>query len=112
MLENLTTDDARRIIQKIKNHVRYGFVITVPARELLLSHMVTCSRCSQQYHAWGHIRRFDRFEDIDALVGQTAVERIFIPYTGVNASLVIESLRRSLGQTPAFPNASQPVINF
>jgi SAM-dependent methyltransferase len=100
VLEHLPVAEAHKVLENIKRFTRQGFIISVPARECLQILHVQCPFCKKDYHLWGHIQSFSHFEDVDALVGQKAEERVFVSHNGLHLSPTIDYYRRLLGYRP------------
>jgi SAM-dependent methyltransferase len=97
VLEHLLPEEMDKIIINLKTYTKKGFLISVPAREPIRSNRVICPECGQEYHIWGHTRRFNSTKDLDQLVGWRANERFFIDGEGRTASELLSIWQRSLG---------------
>jgi len=104
VLEHLTPADAARVITQIRTHVRKGFLLTVPAREVLEENTVACCQCRRDYHVWSHIQRFDEFGDVDRMAGLPSHVRDLIAASGVRPSSTFTRIRRKLGFSPYDPS--------
>lgn len=104
VLEHLTRPEADRVINQLREVVRLGFLVTVPAREPQFANMHPCEKCGKTFHVWGHVQFFDSFESVDRMVGATSVKRRFIPYLGLRPSPFFTKIQRSLGVHPYDPS--------
>lgn len=108
VLEHLPLTEARKIVKYIISHTREGFIVSVPARENLVTKTISCPACGQSYHLWGHVQSFKTFEEVDHLVGLKSVQRAFVPDMGVRPSVSIDRMKRSLKSYPYEENALCP----
>jgi SAM-dependent methyltransferase len=96
VLEHLPQQQIDMVLKNIRLHSLHGFIISVPARETMEVHMIECKQCHGAYHIWGHLHRFESFEDVDELVGSFSVQRLFVPYEGPSPSLLIGRWKKHL----------------
>lgn len=105
VLEHLQPEEAMKVVQQLKTYTRFGFVVTVPAREPFNAHLAPCHNCGKLFHIWGHCQVFNNFDTIDQMVGSVSVVRHYIQSDGgVRVSETLASLQRQLGFYPHHPS--------
>lgn len=104
VLEHLGPDEAAKVVANLKAFCRQGFLITVPAREVISANVAICQACGKEYHVWGHCQRFNSYEDVDDMVGHRSTARKLISSGGARASEVLTSCQKRLGFTPWAPS--------
>ncbi len=120
VLEHLPHPQIDDVLKNIRAHCRYGFIVTVPAHEPMEEHILKCERCQNYYHCWGHLHRFESFEDVDELVNAHSIQRVFIPLQGKHPSSLIARWRNSFGYQmiaensicPYCGNHSERILNY
>jgi len=101
VLEHMSPQEARQVIEQFKSHTANGFLITVPARESLEEEQITCGDCGLSFHIWGHLQTFADFDALDQLVGSRAIERRTIcERTGLISLSFADKWRRKRGWYP------------
>ncbi|HUP71183.1 MAG TPA: class I SAM-dependent methyltransferase [Acidimicrobiales bacterium] len=90
VLEHLPDDDLVGAVEEAARVLVPGgrLLVTVPAREDLVAHVVVCPDCGSRFHRWGHLQSFDaarlaatvapRF-DVDSIT-----ERPFATWSALN----------------------------
>jgi hypothetical protein len=60
VLEHLDDKNMLLALDEIQRVAKQYILITVPFKETLSAQWRKCSKCSHIFHAWGHLRQFDK----------------------------------------------------
>jgi SAM-dependent methyltransferase len=76
MLEHIPEDVYPRVLHEIKRVARQYILVTVPYRENLRHNQVVCPACSQSFHVYSHLRKYDRADLVSLFSPHLSLARL------------------------------------